>query len=467
MLKRLLVFVSLSLVASFASETLAPKEEITLDRLIEMVKSNNKEIKIAEFEQRIKELEHDVAVGYMYGSLDFSETYSRSNHAGYVFGMKMASRDTKFIDFGFDEFLAQMPALMNPATSSVASETVLNTAPKKLNYPDARDNFETKFSYSIPFFTGGKLEGYREITKNLAKLYGINREKVNAQKLAEAKKGFYDVLLLEIFIQDLEKIKKSVERLEESVREFEKEGFASKVDTLEVRAKLKEVEEAWIKASANKELARAFLSFLAGSEISSLQGSFEELAYRYNGHEKIVENNRDIAMASMAANIAKKGVDVEKSSFFPIFGGFAEGGWNDEKFGDFEDNSYYLVGVQAKINIFNGGIDSANYQKAKVGYLKAKEQEGLAKEGVKLKAKQLLAELRGVEGMIGANRARVELNKEIYENYKERYKERLVSINDLLIKESEFLESTLKLYDAQNQKNSILFELENLSGGES
>lgn len=449
--------------------TKGAKNEVSLTQLIELVKSNNKDIKIAEFDQKIKEFEHDAAVGYMFGKLDLSETYSKTNQAGYVFGTKLAQRQAEFADFGFDQFLAQMPGLLSPdpAVQQQTSQAILSTQPDKLNYPDPIDNFETKFTYQLPIFTGNKLEGYRSITKKLSKLYGINKEKVTLQKIAEAKKGFYDTLLLEEYVADLETIQNNVEELEKSVEAFVEEGYANKTDLLEVRAKKAEVEEMLIKSMANKELSLAFLSFLADNEIASLDGNFEEL----NGDkdvqiDEVLKHNKDIQMATLGSKIAQENVSVEKGSYYPTLGGFAEGGWNDKDFGTFDDNSYYLFGVQAKLNIFNGGIDNANYQKAKIGYLKAKEQESLAKSGITLKTKQLLTELKGIKARIKALDAGVALNEEIFLTYKERYTQKLASMNDLLVKESELLESTLKLYEVQNQKNTKLFELNTISGTE-
>lgn len=445
------------------------KNQVTLEQLIELVKANNKDIKIAEFDQKIKEFEHSVAVGYMFGKLDLSETYSKTDQPGYVFGTKLAQRRAEFIDFGFDQFLSQMPGLLSPdpAVQQQTSQNILSTQPSKLNYPDPIENYETKFSYQLPIFTGNKLEGYREITKKLSKLYNINKEKVELDKIAEAKKGFYDTLLLDEYVTDLQKIKDNVDTLQRSVEEFVKEGYASKVDLLEVKAKKAEVEEMLIKSMANKELSLAFLSFLADNEIGSLSGSFKELDNEKNIElDTILKNNKDIKMASLGSKIAQENVDMERGSYYPTLGGFAEGGWNNENFGEFGNTNYYLFGVQAKLNIFNGGIDHANYQKAKIGYLKAKEQESLAKSGITLKTKQLTTELKGIKARIEALSDGVALNEELFETYKERYNQKLASMNDLLIKESNLLESTLKLYEVQNQKNTKLFELDKISGME-
>ena len=111
---------------------LAIAKSITFDEALNQTIKNNKELKAKEFDSKkaIKELKE--AKGYNFGKLEFIENISRTNNAGHVFGMKLASREASFGDFGFNEF--DMSGQTNP----------LPVVPKDLNDPDARTNFETK-----------------------------------------------------------------------------------------------------------------------------------------------------------------------------------------------------------------------------------------------------------------------------------------------------------------------------------
>jgi len=82
----------------------AVQEHLTLDRALMLVKQNNLEIKVAQDEIRMKELDVDVARGYNYGSVDLVVNALRSNDAGNVFGFKLQSREATFRDFGFSDF---------------------------------------------------------------------------------------------------------------------------------------------------------------------------------------------------------------------------------------------------------------------------------------------------------------------------------------------------------------------------
>ncbi len=56
----------------------------------------------------------------------------------------------------------------------------------------------------------------------------------------------------------------------------------------------------------------------------------------------------------------------------------------------------------------------------------------------------------------------MEFAHRVYETYEEQYKEGIKSISDVLIKQSKELEVLLKLLTAKNDRNTKVFELENI-----
>ena len=103
-----------------------------------------------------------------------------------------------------------------------------------------------------------------------------------------------------------------------------------------------------------------------------------------------------------------------------------------------------------------------HWQKAKVNYLKVQDQVRLAKRGIALKAKKLKTEVLSANADIRNYRKQWRFAKKVYENYSTRYKEGMVSISDVLIKQSKELEVLLKLLTAKNKRNTKIFELESL-----
>jgi len=435
-----------------------PNENLTLEDAIKMVKEKNLEIDIAKFDEEIRGLDEKIAKGYSYGKLDLTQKVVRSNDSGNVFGFKLKNREATFNDFGFDEFLGQMGGLPNNANE------LLNTQPKNLNFPETRNYYETKLTFMIPLYTGKKLEKYRDITKLMKKMAGLDRQKIVAKKIYEVKKSFYDISLLNKFHKNLLIIKNNIEKLEYTVREMYAEGYAKQIDILEVQAKKANVIRMINQVKSNRKLAYQFLSFLLDSEIKSVKDGYETPPLPKKSINKMLEDNIDIAKAKTGLKITDDMIEVQKSKNRVEVGLFAEYGSSDNKFlNEFAHKDFYTVGIQAKMNIFNGLIDKNNIEKARVTNLKTAQQVNLAKKGIRLKISKTLTEIRNFNFNIDSLKEEIKLSKRIYENYLGRYKEKLVSINDVIIKQSQDIERVLKLLKVQNSRNQKIFELEKIA----
>ena len=131
--------------------------------------------------------------------------------------------------------------------------------------------------------------------------------------------------------------------------------------------------------------------------------------------------------------------------------------WNE-----FRDKDSYTVGIQLKWNIFNGGIDAANLEKAKVNHLKVQNEVSLAKSGIGLKVKKLETEILSKNADVKNYQKHLRFARKVYENYRSRYKEGIVSISDVLMKQSKELEVLLKLLTLKNERNTKIFELNSI-----
>jgi len=177
----------------------------------------------------------------------------------------------------------------------------------------------------------------------------------------------------------------------------------------------------------------------------------------------IESKNIDIQKAILGLQISKMAINVQRANFLPTLGGFAEYGSADNTiWNEFRKKDFYTVGLQLKWNIFNGGIDKANYEKAKVNYMMVHDQVELAKKGIGLKVDKLKTEIGSIEADIQSYKKQLRFARAVYANYKARYQEGLVSISDLLIKQSKELEMLLKLLTAKNKRNTKIFQLNSI-----
>ncbi len=453
----------------------APYANLPLKKALRLANQQNLEIDIAEFDRKIAKLGVKVANGYNFGKLDATIMGLRSNDAGNVFGFKLQSREATFGDFGFDEFLGgvgqalQMSGGNFNAFSNIMQDPnmgkqLLSTVPNNLNNPDARNHFDVKLMYAIPIYTGNKLSSYKKIAQNMAKMARLDKQKVEAQKSFEIRKTYYDISLLDKFEKDLSTIKRNIEQLKNATIEFKKEGYAKNTDLLEVESKLSNVERMLFQARANRELSYDFLSFLLDHEVKSIKHVSLDTFDCKIPLENVLKRNRDIKKAELGLKIQSKMVDVSSSSFKPEVGAFVEYGSSDNTFlGDFKDHDRYTFGVQAKLNIFNGGVDANKLEQEKLKRLKVKRQVELAKKGIALKYKKITTEIANADKQVQSLKKELELAQEIYNNYQERYKEGLASINDVVIKQSLQIEKLLNLLKTQNVRNQKILEVYRLA----
>lgn len=424
-------------------------DNLNINQAISMLKSNNLELKISQFNEQMKAYEAAAAKGHNYGKLDVTVAAMRSNDAGNVFGFKLQSREAAFGDFG----IAELTGTPND----------FYIQPQALNYPEARNHYQTKISYMLPLYTGGKLTEYGRITDALHRMSQWDTQKLLNEKIFQTKKAFYDISLVENYIINLSKIITNINRLENIVKSMKEEGYAQEIDLLEVQARRAEVESMHNQAKLNRDLAYQFLSFLLNQEVSSIKKVNDMAPIPTVDRAEIETNNIDIQKAQLGLKISEMAMDVEKANYLPTVGAFGEyGSADDEIWNEFREKDSYTVGVQLKWNIFNGGVDAANLEKAKVNYLKVQDQVSLAKSGIALKVKKLQTEILSKNADVKNYQKQLRFAKKVYENYRSRYKEGIVSISDVLIKQSTELQVLLKLLTLKNERNTKIFELNSI-----
>jgi len=433
---------------------LSPAEELqnlSLENALSIMKKNNLELKISKFEEQMKAHEIKIAKGNNYGKLDLKVQALHSNDAGNLFGFKLKSREATFGDFGFAEF--DMSGQTNP----------LPVAPKELNYPDARNHYQTTLTYMVPLYTGGKLDQYGKITTALQTMSQLDSSKLFNEKTFQTTKTFYDISLIDHYISNLTNIVGNINQLEGIVGSMKEEGFAKDIDELEVQARKSEAESMLSQANYNKELAYQYLSFLLNNKVASIQTVDDLAPMPTVVQEKIQANSLDIQKAELGLEITDMAIKLQESNFLPTLGAFGEYGSSDDKiFNDFIDKDFYTLGLQLEWNLFNGNIDKSNLEKAKVENMKVRDQVALAKSGIRLKVKKLITEIKSKDAAIKSLETQFNFATKVYESYQEQYKEGISSISDVLIKQSKELEVLLKLLTAKNDRNSKIFELRSI-----
>ena len=442
-------------------------EALTLDRALEILKTQNLEIKSAKLELKSTKQDIKIADGNNFGKLDFVQDFARSDDAGNVFGFKLTSREASFADFGFDEFIGQMDTISPASPTFDGGTKILATQPNKLNYPEARNFFQSKLKYEIPLFTGYQITSYVEIMKAMSKMKTLEKNQVIDEKIYQTRKSFYDMALLRNSTKHLNTILENINTLEITTKEMIDVGYAKKVDLLEVQAKKGNVQRLVLQMQSNQKLLYHYLSFLLNQKINNIQTPFTNVPMLVLTNEQILQNNLDIQRATTGLQIRKNMVNVSKSSYYPMVGAFAQIATADDTFlGDADTHKAYTIGARLSWNFYNGGIDNANLEKSRLQHLKMKTQVQLAKKGIELKIDKIKTEIITYDAEIESLEKELILADEIYKNYEGRYREKLSSMSDVIIKQSQQIEKILQLQMVQNKRNERIFALEKLANGE-
>ena len=435
---------------------------LTLNEAIVILKQQNLEIKTANLETKSAHSDVELSNGYNYGSLDFTQDIMRSNDAGNVFGFKLSSREASFGDFGFADF---NPAFMN---TPAGQQQLLSTQPSDLNYPGYQNFFQSKLTYMVPLYTGGKISSYTTIAKEMESIKQLDSTKVTDEKIYELRKSYYDMALLEHSIGQLKLIQKNIAILYTTTQQMVKEGYAKKVDLLEVESKKVNVERLIAQMEGNKKLNLHYLGFLLNQEIREITVPTDDRATYTLTQSNILASNSDIKKAQHALELRASMIDLANAPLLPTVGAFAQVSTADNTFlGDFSDHAAYTIGAKLSWNLFNGGIDTASVEKSRIEHLKTSTQAQLAKKGIALQYDKITTEIANLDVQIVSLEKELELSTQIYRNYEGRYKEHLCSMSDLLIKQSMQIEQIINLQAVKNQRNERIFALEKLHNGDS
>lgn len=426
---------------------------LSLDEAIALLKAQNLEIKAAALDAKNAHNDLRIAQGYNFGSLDFTQTALRSNDAGNVFGFKLSSRQATFGDFGFNEF-----SLTNP--------NILTLQPKDLNYPMYQNYFQSKLTYMLPLYTGGKLSGYSKIAREMEKIKQLDTTKVTAEKIYETRKSYYDMALLQHSLEQMTVIQKNMEKLHAKTKEMAAEGYAKKVDLLEIEAKKANVDRMVLEMGSNKKLLLHYLSFLVNQKVDEITIPQDDKAITIADEASVMSNNTDLKKAAHGLAVRSSMVDVAMAPFLPTLGAFGEASSaNDTLMRNMNAHAAYTVGAKLSWNLFNGAVDAHNFEKARIDRLKTATEVEMAKKGIALQYDKLHTEIENLDEQIVSLEKERLLAGEITKNYEGRYSEHLVSMSDLIIKQSNEIEKIMTLQSVKNQRNERIFALEKLNYG--
>lgn len=434
--------ISLSLL--LASITYA--QTVTFDEALNLTIKHNKDLKKQQLNINISELNIKNIDSLNYGKIQLNEEISRTNHSGYVFNSKLSSREATFDDFGSGEF--------NPAN--------LNIEPKNLNYPEARNNFNTKVTYDIPLFTGFKLSNQKDILKLQQKAsevkYNLNKKQVSFEVL----KAYNGAVVAKEFIKASKKAKEAIKYVVKSANAFHKEGLVTKIDVKQAKVYELNINTKLIEAQNKFDLSIAYLKFLTSSDnikdVENLKNIYCEIPTNKTLYERALENRDELKMQKINKDASKKNIDISKSAYYPNVYSHLEYGFNDDKLTLDSDKDYYMAVIGLSYTLFDNTRNIQN-QKSKIAYQKANLNYEKFKDALKLQLEKASLELKAKERILSEKNEAKNLAQEVFDQSTLMYKNQLIPMTNLLEQEANLRKNDAELIVAKYEKSLALARL--------
>ena len=433
------IYLSLLLVSATYAQS------VNFDRILNLTLENNKDLKNQQLNLDLAKLNTKTIDAVSLGKLSVTEELSRTNHSGYVFNSKLSSREATFRDFGF--------AQQNEG---------MDVQPRDLNYPDARNNYNTKLIYEVPLFTGFKLSNQKDILQLQEKANEIKYNLDKKELTIEVLKAYNSAVVAKEFVSALQKAKIAISQIVKSANAFHKEGLVTKIDVNEAKVYELNINSQLIEASNNFQLALAYLRFLSSddsiSDVEALENINSEISEKNLLYTQALENRDEIKMQDIQINATKKNIDIANSAYYPTVYSHLEYGFNDNTLTLDDEKDYYMALVGINLTLFDNTRDIEK-QKSKIEYARASLNSEKLKDAIKLELEKTTLNLETKEKILKEKIEAKNLAADVLEQSKLLYQNHLISMTTLLSQEANFRKNEALLIDARYEKSLALAKI--------
>ena len=427
---------------------LAFAQTISFEEALNQTIENSKDLQKQKINIDIAKTNSDFIDGVNFGKVSLNSDISRTNHSGYVFMGKLSSREATFKDFGAGEF-----DLLNPN---------VDVNPKDLNYPDSYTSINSYISYDLPLFTGFALYHQKGILKLQEKaneiLYNLDKKTLEFEVL----KAYNSAVLAKDFVKTMQKAKDTIGFIKNGAKEFHKNGLVTKIDVNEAELYFLNTNSNLIEAENNFKLSLAYLKFLTSNEnisdVENLQNTYLEIKEFEDLYKIALKNRDEITLQNISIEANNKNIKANQGSYYPSVFTHLEYGYNDDKFSTSKDKDYYMALLGISLTLFDG-TRSANLEKSRLEYLKAKLDFEKLQDGIKLEVQKAILDYKAKQEILKEKILASELASSVLNQAKLQYKNRLISMTTLLSQETNYRQSQTMLLNAKYENSLALARL--------
>ena len=324
-------------------------EDITLEQALSDLYSTHEGISQADLDYRQKELERKAALGLYSPRFSINALYT-------YFGKDLT------MDVDLDPLKQGLSGILSnlPIPLPIPPDVIVNKIPDTVEQVVQKEQFFSLNAAMIwPVFTGGQIIAANQAAKaNLAISKSERFAKRNELGSSLAEKYFtlrfaQDVVALK------EDVRNSMQQHYERAIKLEKVGMLAKVERLHAEMSLKEAEKSLNQSKREIKLANSAFKSMINSQDEEIrlstplfiieEGIIEPLNYF---QDLASLQNPRLKQLQSAQGLAKAGVTNARSEFIPKINAFGMVNIYDYQLSSVSPDA--VVGVQMKINLFDG-----------------------------------------------------------------------------------------------------------------
>lgn len=299
--------------------------------------------------------------------------------------------------------------------------------------------------------------------KTTREFYLINAQLTNEQVIVKVASSYYEVYKTKSQIETLNKTIANTTRVRNVIASLFDTGLAKKIDLDRINVSLNNVISSKQQLNNALTLQENALKYLIGMDIMSIinlpEDHFDITSYTFTDEHTGVDYRTEIQLLDKQGQLLDLNLKATKAqgyptlslnasygylgigSDFPWFQSYPGAYWSD----------YSAIGVNLNIPIFNGGINKAKINQAKVDIERYQVDLNDTKLALDLELQNAKAQITNSMITLNTQKENVGLAKSVLDNIENNYNNGLATLTDLLDSENSYV-------NAQNSYTNAMLD---------
>ena len=390
---------------------------ISLSEAIQLVKENNRGIKISQQEFLESRGDYRQTNSIFLPNVAVSHTGMTTTNPLMAFGSKLNQEIVTQSDFN----------------------------PDFLNNPKRIDNFATKIEVEQPLIN---VDGIyqRKAAKKKMDATALQTDRTIDHMVLEVEKAYMQLQLAHQAVTVLESAQKAALANQKLANDSYKQGYLQRSDVLSVEIRVSEVNNQLQYAKSNVINASDYLAYLLNEPLNTIFEPTDplEISIPVQGNmEAVSKDHTDIRAMELATEAYGEMLQADKMSFLPRLNAFGSYElYDDEIFSG--DASGYLAGIQLKWDLFEGYKRFGKLQKSQATYEKARLEYDSYVSKSEMERNRAGRALKDAENKLNLTRLALKQAEESLRIRSNRFEQGLEKTSDLLTAEAQFSQKQLE-----------------------